>query len=280
MYSLMSMRTIAVSSSNRKLGERLGQLGLADAGRAQEHERADRPVGVLQAGARAAHGRGDGLDRLAAGRPRAWPARPPSCKQLVALAFEHLVDGNAGPARDDLGDLVGRHGLLHHGAALPSSPSSALQLLLQVRDHAVGELAGASRGRPGAAPAPARCARCVELLFELLGVAELALLGLPALRQRLATSPRARRSTSRAWRGGPWRPRPSPSSAPRARSSSASGRGRWRRAPRAWSRPACAGARRPRRRGRSPCRAGSGRRCSGCDRVAAETSAQSVMRTP
>ena len=32
-----------------ELGQRLGQLGLADAGRAQEQERADRPVRVLQA---------------------------------------------------------------------------------------------------------------------------------------------------------------------------------------------------------------------------------------
>jgi hypothetical protein len=39
----------------QELGQRLGQLGLADAGGAEEQERADRPVGVLQAGARAAH---------------------------------------------------------------------------------------------------------------------------------------------------------------------------------------------------------------------------------
>ena len=48
----------------QELGQRLGQLGLADAGRAEEHERADRPVGVLQAGARAAHGGRHGLHRL------------------------------------------------------------------------------------------------------------------------------------------------------------------------------------------------------------------------
>ena len=35
----------------QELGERLGELGLADADRAQEHERADRPVRVLKASA-------------------------------------------------------------------------------------------------------------------------------------------------------------------------------------------------------------------------------------
>ena len=48
----------------QEFGERLGELGLADAGRPQEHERADRPVRVLQAGARAAHRGRDGLHGL------------------------------------------------------------------------------------------------------------------------------------------------------------------------------------------------------------------------
>jgi hypothetical protein len=45
-------------------GQRLGQLGLADTGRPKEQERADRPVRVLQAGARAAHGGRDRMHRL------------------------------------------------------------------------------------------------------------------------------------------------------------------------------------------------------------------------
>ena len=49
----------------QEVGERLGELGLADAGRAEEHERADRPVRVLQPGAGAAHRLRDGLHRLA-----------------------------------------------------------------------------------------------------------------------------------------------------------------------------------------------------------------------
>ena len=48
----------------QELGERLGELGLADAGRAEEQERSGRPVGVGDAGARAAHGVGDRLHGL------------------------------------------------------------------------------------------------------------------------------------------------------------------------------------------------------------------------
>ncbi len=44
MYSDMSMRTSAVLVVEQELRQRFGQLGLADAGRPQEHERADRPV--------------------------------------------------------------------------------------------------------------------------------------------------------------------------------------------------------------------------------------------
>ena len=45
----------------QELGQRARQLGLAHAGRAEEDEAADGPVGVLEAGARAQHGVGDGL---------------------------------------------------------------------------------------------------------------------------------------------------------------------------------------------------------------------------
>jgi hypothetical protein len=53
-----------VLGAEHELGQRLGQLGLADAGGAHEDERADRPLGILQAGARAAHRPADGGDRL------------------------------------------------------------------------------------------------------------------------------------------------------------------------------------------------------------------------
>ena len=53
-----------VLAAEHELGEGLGELGLPDAGRAQEDERADRALRVLEAGAGAADGLGDDLDRL------------------------------------------------------------------------------------------------------------------------------------------------------------------------------------------------------------------------
>ena len=67
------------------LGQGLAQFGLAHAGGPEEDERADGPVGVLQAGAVAADGVGHGLDRLVlADQP------------LVDAVFEHQA---ASPAR-------------------------------------------------------------------------------------------------------------------------------------------------------------------------------------
>ena len=108
----------------QELGQRLGQLGLADAGGPQEHERADRPVRVLQAGARAAHRGRHRLDgfRLA---DDALGELLLHVEQLLALAFEHPVDRHAGPARHHLRDVIGGDRLLDHGAcpaALPRSP--------------------------------------------------------------------------------------------------------------------------------------------------------------
>ena len=60
----MSNRTIRSSSAEQRLGERAGELGLADAGRAEEEEAADRPVRVAESRARAPDRLGDRLDRL------------------------------------------------------------------------------------------------------------------------------------------------------------------------------------------------------------------------
>ena len=95
--------------------QRLGQLGLADAGGPQEHERADRPVRVLQARARAPHRGRDRLHRLLLADD-ALGEFALHAQELVLLAFEHAVDRHAGPARDHAGDVIGGHGLLDHGA--------------------------------------------------------------------------------------------------------------------------------------------------------------------
>ena len=118
------MRTMRVLVVEQEVGQRLGQLGLADAGRPEEHERADRPVRILQAGARPAHRLGHGLHRLALADD-ALADLVFHAQQLVALALQHLVDRNAGPARDDMGDVVRRDRLLDHAEPLPSCASAS-----------------------------------------------------------------------------------------------------------------------------------------------------------
>ena len=53
-----------VVAAEQEIGQRSRQFGLADAGRTEEHEAADRPVRILQAGARAPDRAGDRRDRL------------------------------------------------------------------------------------------------------------------------------------------------------------------------------------------------------------------------
>ena len=61
----------------QELGERARQLGLADAGRAEKDEAAERPIRILQAGARAANRVGDRRDRLVLADRRARGGAPP-----------------------------------------------------------------------------------------------------------------------------------------------------------------------------------------------------------
>ena len=150
----------------QEFGERLGQLGLADAGRPEEHERADRPVRILQAGAGAAH---RGRNRLH-GFVLADDALADlllHLEQLLALAFQHAVDRNAGPARHDLRDVVGGDRLLDDGAGVLAF--DVLQLLFKLGDAAIGQFAGAL-----ILAAPLRVgefdAQRVELGLELLRV--------------------------------------------------------------------------------------------------------------
>ena len=172
------MRISAVLVVEQVFRQRLGQLGLADAGWPQEHERADRPVRVLQTGTGAAHG----------GRHRvhgflladdALGEFVLHAQQLFLLALEHPVDRHAGPARHHAGDVVGGDRLLDHGALGILGGLDRLELLLQLRNAAIGQFAGAlvfalalRIGEFGAQP--------VELGLELLRVGELFLFRLPA----------------------------------------------------------------------------------------------------
>ena len=111
-----------------ELGERTCELGLADAGRAEEDERADRPVRILQTGARAAERVRDRLDRLVlADDALVEPLL--HVDELLGLALEQPVDRDARPARDDGGDVVLVDLLLDHRPGLLRV--ALLELLLE-----------------------------------------------------------------------------------------------------------------------------------------------------
>ena len=80
----------------KKFGERSGQLGLADAGRAQENERADGPLRIGKAGAAAANGVGDVLERVIL-PDHALAQALFHVHELLDFAFEQAADRNAGP---------------------------------------------------------------------------------------------------------------------------------------------------------------------------------------
>jgi hypothetical protein len=89
--------------AEEELGQRLGQLGLAHARGTQEDERPARPLGVLEPGPGAADGLGDGVDGvLLADDPLVELLLHP--EQLLGLLLGQLVDRDAGPDREDLGD--------------------------------------------------------------------------------------------------------------------------------------------------------------------------------
>ena len=253
-----------------ELGERACELGLADAGRPEEQERADRAVGVLQAGARAAQRGGDGLDRLVLADD-AFVQALLHVDQLLGLALEQAADGDAGPARDDLGDVVGVDLLLEEHRRRAPSPRLRRAVARWIRAR---RAASRARGSPRSA---ARRRAAGRLRARRARPPCAPPRGAPSARRRprsrpsrSATAPSSRRSAraarrarARSPRGAPRRPRRSPCAARSARSRAASRGGRPRRSRSAASRSRCAAARRPRRPGRSPCRAGSGRRCSG-----------------
>ena len=89
-----------------ELGERASELCLADAGRAEEQERADRAIRILQAGARAAQRCGDRLDRLVLADD-ALVKTFLHVHELVDLALHQARDRDAGPLGDDFRDVFG-----------------------------------------------------------------------------------------------------------------------------------------------------------------------------
>src|SRR3954453_13838161 len=94
--------------AEEELGEGAGELGLADPGRAEEDERAGRALRVLDPGAGAADRFGDGGDRdLLADHPLVEFFL--HADQFLGLGLGQLEDRDAGPHRDDVGDLLLAH---------------------------------------------------------------------------------------------------------------------------------------------------------------------------
>src|SRR5206468_4650261 len=133
---------------------------------------ADRPVRILEAGARATHRGRDRAHRfgLADDALADLVFHP---QQLVALAFEHSLDRDSGPARDDLRDVIGGDRLLDERAACIRG-FYHLQSFLELGNATIGKLAGALVFT-AALRIGEFVARLVELGLELLGIRELVL---------------------------------------------------------------------------------------------------------
>ena len=289
MYSDMSMRIIASWRVEHELGQRSRQLGLADAGRAEEQEGADRPVGSC----RPARERRSAL--ATALTASSWPitrscSRSSMCTSFSISPSSSRDDRHPRPLRHDLGDVLGVDLLLE--VPMPRRPgclpaASVLACLRRppsrlVSSGIVPYWSSAARPRsPARRACSSSTSRLLELLLKVGDRADRLLLLLPlgVHRRRALASPRP--APARAARGARRcrRRRTRARRATAARSPAAGCGGRPRRSRSAWSRSPCGSAPPPRRPGRSPCRAGSGRRCSGLTSVAAATSAESWIRT-
>ena len=87
-----------------ELGQGLAKLGLADAGRAEKHERAVGTIRIGQSRARAANRIRHRFHRLFLAHD-ALAQHFFHAQQLLALAFEHARYRDPGPLRYDLGDF-------------------------------------------------------------------------------------------------------------------------------------------------------------------------------
>ncbi len=125
-----------VLAPEERLRERPGELGLADAGRAEEEEAPHRPVGVAEAGARAADRLRDRAHRLVLADDAAVELLLEG-EQALPLFRRQLRHRDPGRARHDLGDVVGRD------LRGPLPPLAALVELAAARVQLIPELAGA-----------------------------------------------------------------------------------------------------------------------------------------
>ena len=243
---------MARSSSNMNSAS-ARELGLADAGRAEEDERADRPVGVL----RPERARRSAL--ATGSTASSWPTTRSCSRSSMWISF------SVSPSSSGATGIPVQRATT---SATSSSSTSSLTIGSTSAPRSV-ELAlelGSSPWRISDALEVALALGALGLHAELvdprlisLDALERLLLGRPAARRARCGAPSPRRARARRARAPPRTPCPSR----RARSRAGARAARPRRARAATSRSPCAGGRRPRRRGRSPCRAAGGRRCSG-----------------
>ena len=168
-----------------ELGERAGELGLPDAGGAEEDERADRPIRVLEPGAGAPERVGHGLDRL--GLTDHTLVQPLlHVDELLDLALEQPRDGDAGPRGDDRGDVVLVDLFLdHRRLARLLAPR---KLLLELRQDPVPDL-GDALEVPLALLALGLHAQLVDLPLDLADALQAFLLPQPAGGELVASGP-------------------------------------------------------------------------------------------
>src|SRR5579885_650743 len=163
----------------QELGERLAELGLADAGGSQKEKRAIGAARVGEPGARAADGVGDDLERLVLAHHAAAEGllHP---EELLLLALEHLRDRDAGPLGDDLGDLLLRHLVAHEPRRLVLGGGGRGQALLELRNPAVLQLRHAAEVT-GPAGGIELEARPIQFLADLRRPLQGRFLGFPDL---------------------------------------------------------------------------------------------------
>ena len=92
--------------AKHELGEHTRHIGLADAGRAQEHEDADRPARVLQPGAGAADSLGNVEDRLVLTHDL-LVQHVLHLQEPLRLLGGDARDRDTRPHRDHLADVLG-----------------------------------------------------------------------------------------------------------------------------------------------------------------------------
>src|ERR1039458_706855 len=165
------------------LGEGADELGLADAGGAEEDEAADGPVGIAESGAVAQDGVGDQLHGLVLANDALLEALG-HLHELLDLALHHAGDGDAGPFGDNAGDILLVDLLFEEGVLL-----DGLHLLLGGEDvlfdlpeAAVAQLGGLFP-IAGAAGFLLFLTQGVLLLFEGTHAGDGALFAVPAFLQ-------------------------------------------------------------------------------------------------